>query len=316
MNGCEEALRDLVKKLHRSSERSEDTAGATKGALASIGREEGQLVFMARACDNLTVTLCPNVVEKEAFHALRSASQNSRPLMHSIKFPTNITNAIAYGYASFQHGGRCHETLPDHCLSCANFPHTTEANLDKCILSKDYKIETRPSHATTLSLWFRDALRECWGWACFYGQEHYPQQEKAALHLLDLGERHGYAWPPKVIFGVWCELRGRWCEELRMCRRRMLEVLGDENPTYDRIRVVCTTLQEDGRPWLQLPRTYQLEDPGSYFNTDIKVRHENLLTRSHWAMAFRSSTLQPPERKRQRQEALLGAVERSFLGGH
>ena len=82
-----------------------------------------------------------------------------------------------------------------------------------------------------------------------------------------------------------------------MCRQRMLEVLGDESPTYDRIRFVCTTPREDGRPWLQLPRTYQLEDPGTYFNTDIKVRHENLLTRSNWAMAFKSSAIQPPGRK-------------------
>eukprot|EP00974_Lingulodinium_polyedra_P001442 136375-Lingulodinium_polyedra.AAC.1 len=100
--------------------------------------------------------------------------------MRSIKFPTNITNAIAYGYAGFQHGGRTHETLPDYCLSSANFPHTSEAEIDDYIPPKDYKIEARPRHATTLSMWFRDAFRECWGWACFYGQEHYPVQEQAA----------------------------------------------------------------------------------------------------------------------------------------
>ena len=34
-------------------------------------------------------------------------------------------NAIAYGYAALQHGGRCHESLPDYALSSASFPHTT-----------------------------------------------------------------------------------------------------------------------------------------------------------------------------------------------
>eukprot|EP00959_Pyramimonas_sp_CCMP1952_P178534 3731807-Pyramimonas_sp.AAC.1 len=38
--------------------------------------------------------------------------------------------------------------------------------------------------------------------------------------------------PPNVIFGIWAELRGRWCEELRMKRARMLELMGDENPTW------------------------------------------------------------------------------------
>ena len=95
---------------------------------------------------------------------------------------------------------------------------------------KDYKLEQRPCHATSLSLWFRDALRECWAWACFYGQEHYPEQERAAQFLLGLNEKQDYCWPPKVIFGAWCELRGRWCEELRMKRRELMEILGDESP--------------------------------------------------------------------------------------
>ena len=144
---------------------------------------------------------------------------------------------------------------------------------------KDYKLEQRPRHATSLSLWFRGALRECWAWACFYGQEHYPEQERAAQYLLDLSEKQDYCWPPKVIFGVWYELRGRWCEELRMKRRELMEILGDESPSYERIRLVCQTPGSDGRPWLQLPRTFCLEDPDTYFTTDIKVRHHNMLTR-------------------------------------
>ena len=74
-----------------------------------------------------------------------------------------------------------------------------------------------------------------------------------------------------------------------MTRHRMLELMGDESPTYDRIRFVCTAPQADGTPWLQLPRTYDLEDPDTYFTTDIKVRHENMLTRASWAMAFQSA---------------------------
>eukprot|EP00959_Pyramimonas_sp_CCMP1952_P036111 755470-Pyramimonas_sp.AAC.1 len=60
---------------------------------------------MARGCDYYTVTLCPGLLGKDAFHALRSMGQNSRPLFRSIEFPTNITNSIAYGFAAFQHGG-------------------------------------------------------------------------------------------------------------------------------------------------------------------------------------------------------------------
>ena len=87
--------------------------------------------------------------------------------------------------------------------------------------------------------------------------------------MLDLGEKHEYMWPPKIVFGVWAELRGRWCEELRMTRLQMLDLLGSESPTYDRIRYVCLAPGEDGQPWLSLPRTYDLDDRTSYFWTDI-----------------------------------------------
>ena len=143
------------------------------------------MVYLARACDHLTVTLCNNTVEKEAFHALRSAGQNMRPLLRSIHFPVNISNAIAYGMAAFQHGGRDHEHLPEYALSCANYPHCSEQDMDNHVPPKDFKLESRPRHANTLSLWYRDTLRECWAWACFHGQEHYAEQEKALSFLLD-----------------------------------------------------------------------------------------------------------------------------------
>ena len=81
-----------------------------------------------------------------------------------------------------------------------------------------------------------------------------------------------------------------------MTRQKLMELVGDESPSYERIRFVCCTPQEDGNVWLQLPRTYDLEDPLAYFCTDIRVRHENLLTRSNWAMAFASRSGPAPKR--------------------
>eukprot|EP00972_Heterocapsa_arctica_P077705 11460955-Heterocapsa_arctica.AAC.1 len=53
----------------------EDSAGATKGTLASIGREAEQCTFITRCADHLTVQLVPGIVGKEAFHALRDAGE-------------------------------------------------------------------------------------------------------------------------------------------------------------------------------------------------------------------------------------------------
>ena len=73
-----------------------------------------------------------------------------------------------------------------------------------------------------------------------------------------------------------------------MTRLQMLDLLGSESPTYDRIRYVCLAPGEDGQPWLSLPRTYDLDDRTSYFWTDIMARHERMLTRASWAAAFKS----------------------------
>ena len=73
-------MRDVVKELARHNRHEEESTGVSKGSLASIGREEEQLVFLARACDALSVTLCPHLVGKELFHNLRSAGENARGL--------------------------------------------------------------------------------------------------------------------------------------------------------------------------------------------------------------------------------------------
>ena len=285
-SGTEAALMSVAKELARRNKQEEDATSAVKGSLGSIGREEEQLVFLARACDRLSVTLCPHLVGRELFHGLRAAGENARPLFRRIQFPTNVTNLLAYGIASLRWGGRDHVSAPDYCITAACFPATSEEQFDSYRQAKDHKVETRPRHPATLSEWYRQALRESWAWSCVYGEEHYAGQEAAAAQLLALSERSSHAWPPHIVFGVWCELRGRWCEELRIIRQKMLHVIGDESVTFEKIRFVCTAPGGDGRPWLTLPATFDLSDPEQYFMTDVKVRHDRMLDRAAWSAAF------------------------------
>ena len=73
----------------------------------------------------------------------------------------------------------------------------------------------------------------------------------------------------------------------------MLELMGDENPTWDKIKFVGTSPRsaEDPAPWLSMPRTYFLDEPDQYSMTDILVRHHSRLQRSQWQSAFRSSAV-------------------------
>ena len=200
----------------------EDPSLQDKGKVSSIGKVEERCVFYARACDRFQVSLCPGLVGREAFHALRNLASQSRPLMRQLKYPVNLTNRIAYGKAALAIGGRCHQSRAEWSLSAADFPQTTEEQFDAYRPSPDTKLEKRPRHSATLVEWHRDALRMSWALACFYGEEWYPYWESAANYLLRLGETHGYAWPQDVIFGVWAELWSRWCEELRDLDRRKI----------------------------------------------------------------------------------------------
>eukprot|EP00959_Pyramimonas_sp_CCMP1952_P019429 410514-Pyramimonas_sp.AAC.1 len=77
-------LQNLIRELGRANMHAEESGGAAAGTIASIGRAEEQLVYMARGCDFYTVTLCPGLLGKDAFHALRSVGQNSMSLFRSI----------------------------------------------------------------------------------------------------------------------------------------------------------------------------------------------------------------------------------------
>ena len=85
-----------------------------------------------------------------------------------------------------------------------------------------------------------------------------------------------------------------------MKRSRLLELLGDENPTWDRIRYVCTSPSGPGdmSPWLKMLRTYYLDVPDQYFMMDIKVRHRSVLERASRQTALRSSAVPPRTRRR------------------
>eukprot|EP00435_Cladocopium_sp_Y103_P035201 s1779_g9.t1 len=204
-----------------------------------------------------------------------------------MQFPVNINNRIAYGLASMSLGGKDTKTVPDFCLSAADFPLTSEEEFDSWSGCADLKLEKRPKPPMTLNAWYRNALREAWAIACVYGSEHYSSFEQAATYLLRLGEEHAYMWPAHAIISVWEELWSRYVEELKDLDRELRRAMKEEPPTFERIRFFVTAPGPDGEPWLRLPRTFFLEDTLEYFQTDIIPRHNRLLSRAYWQVALK-----------------------------
>ena len=264
----------------------DEAASHDKGKLASIGKTEERLVFLVRGCDALTVSLGKATVGKELFHSLRATSTQGRPQLRAMQFPVNINNRIAYGLASMRVGGKDAKTVPEFCLSAADFPLTSEEEFDNWTGCVDLKFKKRPKPPMTLNAWYRNALREAWAVSCVYGSEHYSAFEQAATYLLKLGEDHAYMWPAHAIFSVWEELWSRYIEELKDLDRELRRAMKEESPTFERIRFFVAAPGEDGEPWLRLPRTFFLEDSREYFQTDIIPRHNRLLSRACWQVAL------------------------------
>ena len=275
------ALQAIAKSLTAK----EDSLAQERGKLSSIGRLEERLVFLLRGCDTLRVTLCPGVVGKELYHALRIAGTQARPQLRRIEFPCNIQNRHSYGFAALQLGGKTLATIPDYCLSAGDFPLTSEEDFDNFGGSPDLKLEKKGRYPNTLTSWFRAALREAWAFSCVFGEEYYAPLEKAASHLLRLGEQHGYSWTATAVYSAWEELWARFCEEARELDRRVRREMKDESPTFARLKFFALSPGPDGQPWLQLPGTFRLEDDTQYFCTDMLPRMQRQLSRACWSGA-------------------------------
>ena len=61
----------------------------------------------------------------------------------------------------------------------------------------------------------------------------------------------------------------------------------EESPTFERIRFFATAPNADGDPWLQLPRTFYVEDSSEYFQCDIVPRHNRMPSRACWQTALK-----------------------------
>ncbi|CAK9011227.1 Uncharacterized protein SCF082_LOCUS11010, partial [Durusdinium trenchii] len=316
-----QALDETAKALQaiaKAVTSKDEAASQEKGKIASIGKTEERLVYIFRGFDALTVPVGSATVGKELFHALKATATQGRPQLRAIQFPVNINNRIAYGLSSMSIGGKDLRALPEHSISAADFPLTSQEEFDAFAGTPDFKLEKRVKGAATLNHWYRNALRQAWAISCVYGTEHYSTFEAAACYLLKLGEEHSYAWPAHVILGVWEELWARLGEEIRDLDRNLRRAMLEESPTFERTRFFATAPGTDGEPWLRLPRTFFLEDQAEYFQTDVLPRHDGLLSRACWQVALKKAptlnlqggkaggTEEPPEKDevQEKMEAL------------
>ena len=126
----------------------EDDKNLTEGSLGYLRGQVRLLVFLARACDTFTVTLCQGQLGRELYDDLKRAGDVGRSLMSQIGFPNVMTNRLAYGLAAGAWGGRDVDHAPDHALLAADFPWTSQEAFDAWVPPTRHRMVSTVEFAT------------------------------------------------------------------------------------------------------------------------------------------------------------------------
>ena len=240
------------------------TEGDKKGALGSrsaIGSEESLDMYLARGCNTLTVEVCPDVTGKDLFDALKRACGHAKAKLQQIEWPCLVTNGIAYGLASMQHGGKDHTTLPAWTLSVAQAVTAKPRDFDNYEMPKDDKIENKPKHPTHFATWLKQARNEINMLGSVMGLEHKAERLQALEQIEKAHEKDNDVWPESYCYSLWEELEAAWVEELREARRRLCRVLNTDNPRKEDLKFVALAPGSGFR----FPKTFDLGHPEGYF---------------------------------------------------
>ena len=102
----EPTLKSMGATLEGMQRQGEGDENPLEGTLGYLGGNARWLVFLARGCDELQVSVCEGLVGRELYDGLRRAGDSARAWLAFAGWPVPVTNRIAYGHAAALHGSR------------------------------------------------------------------------------------------------------------------------------------------------------------------------------------------------------------------
>ena len=217
-----------------------------------------------------------------------------------------MTTRLAIGLAGPYWG--THEKFT---LGVSDFVAYTDAELDSYAWESGKSkgtVDTRPALPTRLEEWESRVRRHIDIWCLTYGEEWRTVKTKAAKLLATWHSSAPHQWPLTVLMDCWEELHWRFTEELKEVLRSLKREAGRETMTLNEVKFHALMPDASGYAWLQLPSTFDLEDPNSWFATEVKPRIERKQDRALWKL-----TWEGPNR-RDRGGAPAGAKEEEPTG--
>ena len=85
----------------------------------------------------------------------------------------------------------------------------------------------------------------------------------------------------------------RFWEELKETLRALKAAVGKDNPRRQELVVFALTPDSEGRAWLRLPATFDLNAEDGWFRTSVLPRIEQRQPRALWDTTWKTAKVDP-----------------------
>jgi len=269
-------LASLVKAQH---EHTTHPQGTVKG----LNRLSEEMVFIMRACDQYTVSVCPGEVGSGLANGLLSAQVGAATKLRAMGFRQRMTTRLAVGLAGPFWGSQ-----EKYCLGAADFIQYADAELDAFAMEKNTKgaVEQRPASPTKLEDWTARVKRQNEVWRLLYGEEWRDVREHAADTLAGWHQDCPHKWPLTIVMDAWEELHWRFLEEIKELIRDIKKMAKRESLSLQELRFYALLPGPDGQAWLKLPNTFDIKNPEGWFKSELEPRIERRQERALWRLTW------------------------------
>lgn len=279
-----EAIKNQTAELANLVRSQTETTTHPAGSMKGLGKQPEELVFLMRACGQYDVRLCPGEHGQSLAQGLMAAQHGAATKLRNLGCRQKMTQRMAIALAGPYWG--THEKF---AIGVADFIAFTDAELDSYAWEASRPktvVETRPAPPTRLEEWEARVRRHIDMWCLVYGEEWRSVKTRAAHLLATWHSGAPHQWPLTVMMDCWEELHWRFLEELKDVLRRLKTEAGRESMTLNEVKFHALMPDASGQAWLQLPDTFDLENPTSWFATEVKPRIERRQDRALWKLTW------------------------------
>ena len=287
MENIARAIQSQTAELATLVRRQAEGGGAQPaGTIRGLNRQSEELVFLMRACGQYSVQVGAGEHGQALANSLLAAQVGASTKLRAAGFRQRMTTRLAVGLAGPYWGSN-----EKHALSASDFLSFTDAELDQ--FASENKVakgasDQRPPPPSRFDEWVARVRRQTDVWCLVCGEEWRTVRTSAVDLLSQWHLAYPHRWPLHIIMDLWEELSWRLMEDFKEILRKLKKEVGRETMTLNELRFHALLPGPDGQAWLQMPSTFDLERPDSWFQTEVIPRIERKQERLLWNLTWQN----------------------------